>query len=202
MNWTDRLGLEKDLSGASADAAGEHDSGAAAAHAAGEKFIKDEHDAARKQFEEDETAMVLLERCGRICCKEDGKTFYATVAARKWSWSKGLALGCSPEKSPECKDDDKEIGWWHTHPGRTRVETEGRTNEEKKKVLRIFEGGPFNQMDKNFVDGMISPNTGKHLPRRHNPDGKPLAMTRVFEGKVITVYYLNGEIKTHEPNVE
>ena len=166
----------------------------AAAHKAGEEALKKSEDEfnsdkekARKARKPFEGGTFPKEYGGRVClkvgsCGED--ICYTTIVAGKSHTdtekdSKGKHMGTvDPSDAPECEKGDRQIGWWHTHPGNT----DGKGG---------FGMGPWmSPSDLRWVDGLTN-----GLPKHQNPNRLPLAMTRrdTRTGPETFIYNGNGK---------
>jgi RHS repeat-associated protein len=136
----------------------EFDSAAGAAHDAGVKGVNDARDECKNEDGEIED-LYPREYCGRICCK-DKKYITTRVEGKKGSPS--LSASCNPHYSPLCPEGYKQVGLWHSHPGR----------------------GYKDKDEWDFGDGSDPSQADKDTARKGR---QPLTMTREFRGKMQTL---------------
>jgi hypothetical protein len=109
---------------------------------------------------------------GKVCenceIKDDGSkvyTYYLTSKSGAWPLLPGFAdihLG----SSPDCKDGDKDVAFWHTHPSELVRELVDKKAREKKYKYYWSASNSFSDADKRFTSNKMQ-----------NPDGLPLFVT-------------------------
>ena len=152
--------------------------------------------AAKKPFEE----LAPTEYGGRVCAHCDPRTnilsYYTTIieGTRSNKIVGSNARGTVfPMNADPCKEGDKLVGLWHTHPG----DFAGDDSFNR--------GGFFSDGDINVANGYTNSNTGKHENNINNPEGVPIYMTRNTkshgkDNETETLRYQNKKSEIYDSN--